>query len=275
MSRGLAWCWLWSLLLAGLPGPAAAQVATLSPHLAEMVCEVAGCEALVGVSAHTDHPPAAAARPVIGDAWRVDAERLMQLRPRLILAWQGGTPERTVQRLRDLGFDVRLLPAARLDDIGDGLQAIGQWLGAAEHGEAVADRWRARLAQLREAVVPGPRPRVLYQLGVEPLYVIGAGSPISEAISLCGGENVFADLRLAAAPVGIEAVLVRRPEVVVHGADDAQALRRFWARFPTMPAVAAGAFVSVESDWMDRPGPRMLDGVAQLCDGLRQLVSSP
>lgn len=254
------------------PLAAAPRVVTLSPHLAEMVCVVAGCEVLVGVSTYTDHPPAAAARPIIGDPWRVDMEQLLQLRPELVLAWQGGTPERTVARLRDLGFDVRLLPAARLGDIADGLQHIGEWLAMPTRGRAAAAAFRDRLDALRDAVPATATPlRVLYQIGQDPLYVAGAQSPIDEAISLCGGVNVFGDLRLPVAVVGVEAVLARAPQVVVHAGERDAALRAFWARFPTLPAVRDDAFVTVTADWMDRPGPRMLDGVAQLCAGLRQL----
>jgi iron complex transport system substrate-binding protein len=268
--RGL---WLLpALLLAPVQLLAAPRVVTLAPHLAEIVCEVAGCEAVVGVVAYTDFPQALQERPRVGDAWRVDSERVLALQPDMVLAWAGGTPVPTARRLQALGLDVRWVPTTDLEGIADSLELVAEWLGTSERGEAAAEAYRARLKTLRARFHIEASPlRVFFQVSRQPIFTISAASPIDEAIRLCGGVNVFADLGQIAAPVSAEAVLARAPQVIVHGTESIDGLRADWRRLPTLPAVRDEAFVTVPADWLNRPTSRMLDGVEQLCVGLRDV----
>lgn len=245
------------------------RVITLAPHLAEIVCEVAGCEVVVGVVAYTDFPPELNDRPRVGDAWRVDAERVMALQPDLVLAWEDGTPPQTVSRLQALGLEVRWVPTADLEGVAESLVRVGGWLGTDARAEAAAGAYRARLAALRARFQDQAPPlRVFFQVSRQPIYTVSAASPIDEAIRLCGGINIFADLGRIAAPVSVEAIVARAPEVIVHGTETLEATRADWRRLSTLPAVRDEAFVTVPADWLNRPTSRMLDGVERLCEGL-------
>lgn len=254
-------------LLLAIPAAAAERVVTLAPHLAELVCEAGGCERLVGVAAYTDTPPAAAAKPQVGNAFAVSLENLLALRPDWILAWDGGTPPATIGRLRDLGLQVDVIAIRGLDDIGRALQRIGAGIGTQMQAEAAARDYRARLAALRERYRDRPRLRVFYQIETAPAYTINRRSPISEALALCGADNVFADLPMIAGTVGAEAVMAARPQVVVYTTqEDAEAMRQYWRRFPQIPA--ARQQVVVDANLLTRQSPRVLEGVAELCEGL-------
>jgi iron complex transport system substrate-binding protein len=247
---------------------AAQRVVTLSPHLAELVCAAGACEQLAGVVAYSDYPPAVTKLPQVGDAFNLDLERLAALEPDLVLAWQGGSSMQTVTRLKGLGYDVRALQVRQLDDIGTAIEQLGRWLGTSSPARAAANGVRERLKALRARYRDATPLRVFYEIQVQPLYTINADSPISEALALCGGVNVFAGLPALATTVSLEAVFAARPDVVIYAQQDDRSTREFWRDHDELPAVAAGRLYAVNADLLARATPRMLDGIEQLCSTL-------
>lgn len=258
-------------LAAGLACAAAAapRVVTLAPHLAELVCAAGACEDLVGVSAWSDFPATLDQLPRIGDAQSVNLEAVVALRPSLVLAWDGGTPPETVARLRGLGLRVERLRVRDLDDVAAALETLGVWLGTESLARRAAADYLARLAHLRARWQGAAPVRVVYQIETAPAYSVNRDSPISRALAVCGGVNVFADLPTLAAPVSAEAMLAAQPEAVFYGAEEnAQAMRAYWARLAATPAARAGNLFAVQADRLARATPRLLDGIAQACADL-------
>ena len=126
------------------------RVVTLAPHLAELMFAADAGDALVGVSAYTDYPPAAADLPVIGDAFLVDQEQLLFLRPDILLAWDEGTPAHLLDQLRDAGYRVEVIRTKGLDDVAKALERIGELTGNPQPAKEAAQRYRQRIAALRE-----------------------------------------------------------------------------------------------------------------------------
>lgn len=248
---------------------AAERVIALSPHLAELACAAGGCGRLVGAVAWSDYPERVKALPQVGDAFAVNVEQVVSLRPDLVLAWDGGTPREVIDRLRGLGLRVETLAIRGLDEVADGLRRVGGWLGTPGAAEMAAQRYAARLARLRGRHRGLPELRVFYQIEANPPYSVSGASPISQAIALCGGRNVFADLPTLAAAVSREAIVARDPQVVVYTRqDDVAAIRAYWRRGPGVSATRAGALYEVDGNLLDRATPRLLDGIEQLCDAL-------
>lgn len=256
------------LLLLSSVCSASERVVALGPHLAELVCAAGGCEELVGVIAYSDFPESVRRLPVVGDASQVNLEVLLSLRPSLVLAWDGGTSPTTVARLRRLGLRVEPVRVENLEEVATALQRIGAWTGHAAEAAFAADEYRQRLQRLRQRYAGAPPLRVFYQIETAPPYTVNGASPISQAITLCGGVNIFASLPTLAAPVSDEAVLAARPEVVVHGERDGNQVRAYWARFPQAPVQALGRIYAVDADLLTRAGPRLIDGAEQLCAAL-------
>jgi iron complex transport system substrate-binding protein len=238
------------------------RIVALAPHLTELLFAVGAGPQLVGVDSASDYPQAARALPRVGDAHRVNFERLVALKPDLVVVWLDGQRAADLQRLRSLGVPLLYTRAARLDDVAHLLRMLGEVSGHAAAGEGAAQEFTAGLAALkRTRRVPLP---VFYQVWDRPLMTVGGGHWISEALALCGARNVFADLDAAAPVVSREAVLLRAPALVVGGSDGPD-LRRDWQRHARLPAVRRGAFARVNADRLHRPSPRLLDGIAELC----------
>lgn len=245
------------------------RIVTLAPHLTELVFAVGAGAQLVGVDAASDFPAAAQALPRVGDAHRIHFERMLVLKPDLVIAWVGGNRPVDLHGLRRLGVPVLQTEARRLDDVARLLRLVGTASGHAAAGEAAAARVAAQLAALRvKATQP---PAVFYQVWDRPLMTIGGAHWVSDAIGLCGGRNVFADLPALAPVVSREAVLARAPAVVLSGSD-APDPRPMWQGYAGLPAARQGGFVRVDADRLHRATPRLVEGVAALCAALAPYV---
>ncbi|MBU1395731.1 MAG: cobalamin-binding protein [Gammaproteobacteria bacterium] len=273
---------LWLCLLLALPAQAVAvrvvddagqtlefaqppqRIISLTPHLTELLFAVGAGVQLVGVDSASDYPKAAQALPRVGDYSRINFERILALKPDLVIVWVGGNRAADIHGLRKMGLPVLHTQATRLDDVARLLRLIGQASGHADEGEAAARAYSAQLDALRVQGGRKPPLSVFYQVWDRPLMTVGGNHWISEALALCGARNVFADLRGLSPVVSREAVLSRAPELVVGGSD-APDLRRPWQRFASLPAVKHQAFVQVDADLLHRPTPRLIEGVAGLC----------
>jgi len=251
-----------------LPRPAQ-RIVSLAPHATEMLFAAGAGGAIVGVVAHSDWPAAARALPRVGDAAALDLERIASLRPDLVVAWPYTAPPQ-LAALRAQKVAVFVSDPKSIAGIADGIEKLGTIAGTRDIANASAGALRARLADLKERHASGARLRVFYEVWNEPLYTIGGRHLISEAIGVCGGENVFAALRIPAPSVTVEAVVAAAPDVIVGGDDSGKRPPWLddWKRWPSIPAVRDGNLYGAAGDLLHRPGPRFVDGVAALCADL-------
>lgn len=249
----------------------AQRIVSLAPDLTELAYDAGAGVDMVGTSSYSNYPAAAEKLPRIGDAFRVDLERVVTLQPDLILAWQGGTPAAVIERLRALKLQVLVIGTRQLTDIAHNLELIGQVTGHEAEAHAAAQKFLEGLATLRRQYAGRAPVRVLYEISSRPLYTVGGRQSISRMIKLCGGRNIFSDLTVLAAPVSFETVLARDPQAVVTGSDEGAAARlKEWQRWPQVSAVRTGSLFSISGDLLARATPRILQGGKQLCEDLEK-----
>lgn len=244
------------------------RIVTLSPHLAELVFTVGAGDMLVGVSDYSDYPPAVTKLPVIGDAFRIDQERLALLEPDLLLGWKTGTPAHISDNLQKLGFSVELISTTSIDDIPVALRRIGELTGQQAQAQRVASDFSAQLAVLATKYAAAAPVRVFYQLDARPLYTINGDHFVSDLIKICGGTNIFADLRGLAPSVSVEAVLERDPEVLMASADLGWSVFNGWDRWSELAANRYGNLFLLPANEISRATPRLLIAAQNLCDAL-------
>ncbi|HAA40101.1 MAG TPA: cobalamin-binding protein [Pseudomonas sp.] len=251
--------WLAMLLLAfSAQGLAVERVVSLAPSLSEIVAELGAADLLVGVLDGGDRPVALADVPSVGRYGQLDMERLLSLKPDLILLWPGSVGPAQREQLQRLNIPVYVAEPHSLEQLTTQVQAIAEQLGRADAGRQLAAHLRQRLAQLRQRYQRAEPLRVFYQVWNQPLYTVGGGQIISDALSVCGARNVFDDLKLPAPQVSIEAVLQRNPEMILVG-DQAQ--KEAWKVWPTMAARVR----LVPDKGLERPSGQMLEALARLC----------
>ena len=240
------------------------RIVSLTPHLTELLFAVGAGAQVVGVDSASDYPQTAQVLPRVGDYSRINFERILALKPDLLIVWVGGNRAADIHGLNKMGLPVLHTQATRLDDVARLLRLVGRASGHAGEGDAAARDFSARLAALQARAARQPPVSVFYQVWDRPLMTVGGTHWISDALALCGARNVFADLRVASPVVSREAVLRRAPALIVSGSDAPDASRQ-WQHFASLPAVKNQAFVRVDADRLHRPTPRLIEGVAELC----------
>ena len=245
------------------------RIVTLAPNLAELVFTAGAGDALVGVSAFSNYPPAVEALPLVGDAFMIDQERLALLRPELLLAWESGTPAHVVDELRQAGYEVEVIRTRSLGDISAALLRIGELAGTVQHAREVAADFAASLQELGDRNDAAEPIRVFYQVSDRPLYTVGREHYVSELIELCGGRNVFADVGELAPAIDVEAVVDRDPEVMLASDDAGEDAFGEWDRWPSIAANRYGNRFLLPADELSRPTTRVLVAGEAVCDALR------
>lgn len=248
----------------------AQRVVTLAPHVTELVFAAGGGDKVVGRVSYSDYPPAARRIALVGDNSQIDMERLLSLKPDLIVVWLNGNTERQIAQLRQLGVPLFQSEPRTLDDIPASIVRLGQLLGTDKVAGESAAGLRRTLQSLRAQYSGRPVVRSFYQIAERPLYTLNGSHIVSDALRLCGGENIFAGLRVTAPTVTLESVLQADPEAIFGGAqrNGDEGSVRLWRAYPGMTAVKRGNLFSLDSDLVSRAGPRMIAGTAALCEKL-------
>lgn len=251
------------LLVCCVLSQAAERVVSLAPSMTDIMLELGVESRLVGVLDASERPASLAGLPSVGRYGQVNIEKIVSLHPDLILLWPGAVPSAQREQLKQLGYTIETLDVHRLDELADGLARIAQAVGAPGEGQRLVSQFRERLASVRNRYRQLPTVHVFYQVWDKPLYTVGGTQIISDAIEVCGGRNIFADLSQPAPQVGVEAVLTRNPEVIL-AMDQAQL--EPWRQWPTLKAVAHHQLWAVGDKRLERPSYGMLDAVVRLCE---------
>jgi vitamin B12 transport system substrate-binding protein len=255
MMRGLRVC---LLLLICWQADAAQRVVSLAPSLTEIAIELNAADLLVGVLDGGDRPPEVAALPSVGRYGSLEMERLLSLRPDLLLLWPGSVSAAQRDQLQRLNIPAFTAEPHTLEQLADQIEQIGARLGRAERGRQLAGEFRQRLAQLKKRYHRDTPLSVFYQVWDQPMYTVGGGQIISDALSVCGARNVFADLSPPAPQVSLEAVLQRKPDVIVAGSASQLGT---WNAWPSLKA----RLLVLPDKGLERPSGQMIEAVAKLC----------
>lgn len=255
---------------------AARRVISLVPAATETLFAVGAGDRVVGVSSHDTWPPEVRTRPRVGALLDPDLERILVLRPDLVVVDPG---HRTLTaRLEAAGVAHAAYATGSVADALEAIGRLGHLVGHGPEGEALAKRVERELEAVRESVT-GSRRRVLLVFGRRTgsfanLFVSGGVGFLHELQEIAGGDNVFAEVQHASFKAGLEAVLARRPEVVVEARpqiDDADpAIAEIIADWATLPGFGDARVVIATGAAFVVPGPRMPEAARSLAELLAE-----
>ena len=245
----------------------ATRIISLAPNLTEILFFIGAGDQIVGAVEYSDFPAAARKLPMIGAHNRFDVERILSLKPDLIVGWLSGNPQDGLQVLKQLGFPVFISEPSTVNDIVSLMERLGTLTGHQSEAVQQASNFRASIDASRETYSKRRPVRVFYQVWEQPIYTLNGDHVISHLIDLCGGRNIFSDLEQLAPVVSLESVLARNPEVIVGGGVFGQTppWAKRWESWPTVRAVENKHIYAIESDHIARMGPRLSEGIEALC----------
>jgi iron complex transport system substrate-binding protein len=248
----------------------AQRIISLAPHMTELLFAAGVGEHVVGTVEYSNYPAAAQRIPRIGDSAQLDLERIVALKPDLIVVWQNGNAQRQLDKLLRLGIPVFYNASRRLSDIARAIEQLGRLGGTETIALPAARAFVAREAELRQRYAMRAQVTVFYQIWDKPLMTVNGDHLISDVIRLCGGRNVFAGLKLLTPEISTEAVLAVDPEAIGGVTAEAGQAGNLdgWKKWPRLTAVARDNLFVIPADLITRNTPRILDGAVQLCEQL-------
>lgn len=246
----------------------AMRVISMAPHVTETLFAAGGGSRIVGAVNYSDYPEAAKSIPRIGSNREIDMERVISMKPDLIVAWMHNNSERQIEMVRKLGVPVFLSDPQKLEGIPDNVARLGQLMGTQAVADPAAAELRRQLASLRSRYAGRPTVRTFYQVWDKPLYTLSGRHIITDALRLCGGENIFDKLTVTAPIVSIESVLQADPEAVFGTAEKNYGGVNLWKPYASLTATRKDNLFTVDGNLLNRAGPRMIAGTAVLCEKL-------
>jgi iron complex transport system substrate-binding protein len=244
------------------------RIVALAPSITEIIYALGQENLLKGVTLYSDFPPAAASLPKVGSYVQLNLEKIVALKPDLCIAIKDGNPRVVANRLQSLNIPVYAVDPRNLETVMQTVLEIGNLLNASQRADLLVQRMRSRVLRVKSLVAKaGYRPRVFFQIGISPIVSVGTDTFMHELIVLAGGKNL-AQGSVAYPRFSREQVLVLSPEVFIitsmARAAVFEQVKAEWSRWPNMPAIRDHRIFLEDSNFFDRPTPRLVDGLELL-----------
>ncbi len=225
-------------------------------------------DTIVGVSEFSNYPPEAAGLPQVGSYIKPNLEAIIALKPDLVIATADGEKRAEIDRLASLGIPVYIINPRTIAGVIATVREIGRLSGREGQGEEKAREMEAAVDRIRALVAGLPQVTALLVLNTNPLITVNGNTFQDEMIRTAGGINIAAAELIRYPTLTYEQVVVRAPGVIIMTTmspdEDYRSVIAGWARFTTVPAVRSGRIFVVDSDIVDRPSPRMVEGLEAL-----------
>ncbi len=251
----------------------AQRIVALSPHITENLFAAGLGTRIVATVAHADYPAQAKALPRIGGYNSLNLEALIQLQPDLIITWGSGISYESQAKLHALGIPIYISEPETIEGIQENIEDFALLGGLTQNNVPVLGTFTQVLAKYpkRDATAT-----VFYQIWNEPIQTLNGVHIANDVFSRCGLYNAFATSHSVAPTLSVESVITASPDVIIAsglGNERPPWLDR-WTKYSSISAVKSGALYALNPDLLQRPTPRILDGLTQICSWSSQLRAS-
>jgi iron complex transport system substrate-binding protein len=246
------------------------RVVALAPNLTEIVFALGAGDRLVGNTTFCDYPAAAKQVTKVGDTLHPSIERIIALRPQLVLVSTASQLEVFTKQLADQQIAVYVTDPHDLAGVFRSIENVASLLNLPENAPEVVGSLRKRTASVEEALKSAKPIKVFYQLSAEPLYTAGRDAFVTDIIRLAGGQSVTADVPGAWPKFSAESALAANPDAIIlpTGGSMGAANSTVARALADSPAVRNGRIYRIDGDHLTRPGPRAVDGLEEIARAL-------
>jgi iron complex transport system substrate-binding protein len=240
------------------------RIISLAPNLTEIVYALGVGDRLVGDTEYCNYPAEAAAVAKVGDTLHPSAERILALRPQLVLVSTASQLESFTKELGEHQIAVFVTDPHDLAGVFQSIQNLGSLLGATVRATELVANLQSRTLAVEKAVKATKPVRVFYQLSDHPLYTAGHDSFTTDLIHRAGGVSVTADVPGAWPRYSDESALASQPEAIILPSGGSMSNVEPADPLKKSPAALAGRVYKISEDHLNRPGPRLVDGLEEL-----------
>lgn len=245
----------------------AKRIISLAPHITESLFAVAGGDKIIGAVSYSDYPEEAKLIPRVGGYPSLDIEKIVFLKPDLVIAWTHNNLNQ-VTKLKSLGLTVFISDPKHPGDVAKTLRRFGVLTGTTSTANKVADNYINQYIKLKNRFSNREKVKVFYQIWNKPLMTVGGQHLISDIINLCGGVNVFSEIKTLTPKISVESVIASEAEVIIAGGmgEKNPEWLTEWKSWNKLPAVEKEQLYFINPDILQRVGPRILQGAEELCE---------
>jgi iron complex transport system substrate-binding protein len=246
------------------------RVISLAPNLTEIVFAVGAGDRLVGRTSYCDFPAEAKAVTEVGDTLHPSLERIIALKPQVVLISTASQLEVFTQQLQSQNIAVFVTDPHDLEGVFRSIAQIGEMLGQKDQADRLVQQLRERAGAVEQAVKQRAPVRVFYQVSAEPLYTAGHDAFVTDLLRRAGAASVTADVPGAWPKYSNESALAAKPEAIIlpTGGSMGTGNSTVTEALRQSPAVLAGRVYKINDDHLARPGPRAVDGLEEMAKAL-------
>ncbi len=256
----------------------AKRIIALSPHSVELLFELGVGDRIIGTTDFADFPKAANNIERIGGYHGIQTERIVELQPDLIVAWEGGNRSDELDILERLDLPVYRSKTKRLRQITHELKALGVLTGTEKKAESLIDDFKRKLDTLAAENKDKDKVSFFYQLWSAPIRTISVGSWINEMLEICGGKNIINDPDVDYPQISLESVLLNAPMAIIipssHGHDNGKLSGLNWHEWPEIPAVKNNHIYRINGDILHRFSLRVIEATETICSTFDKVRAS-
>jgi len=246
----------------------AKRIISLAPSITEILFDLGLNEEIAGVTDFCDYPEAVLSKPRIGGFVNPNIEKIVSLKPDLIIATRDGNRMETVHRIEDLGFSAYVIDPKGFDGVMKTIKNIGEVVGRGDESRRIIRNMMIKKEHIVTLTRSLPKPRVLFQVGEAPIITVGRETLANDLIRLAGGRSISENERMNYPLYSIEAILSKAPEIIILSSmerrKDYSNLIKWWQNWNSIPAVKKNAIHVVDSSLVDRPTHRIVEGLEAL-----------
>jgi iron complex transport system substrate-binding protein len=236
------------------------RIVSLVPAITEMLYAIGAGPQVIAVSSYDEFPPEVKALPKVGALLDPDTERILALRPDLVIVYGSQSDLQTqLERAGHRAFSYRHGGIATTLET---IRELGTATGHRREADSLASSLQARLDAVRARVKGLPHPRTLLVFERVPgtlreIYASGGVGFLHEMLEVAGGTDVFADVSRESVQPSLETLLTRAPEVILEVRPTGSVDKEAWSALSSVPAVKNKRIHVLTGDYLVVPGPRL------------------
>ncbi len=245
----------------------AQRIISLAPHVTELLYSAGLGDRIVGVVEYSNYPEKALSLPKVGSSHQLDYEKILGLKPDLVVGWMSGNPPEKIKRIESLGIPVFLSEPKSFEDIALTVERFAKLGASQEFAAKTLEGYRKGVSNLKQRYSGAKSVSVFYEIWNTPLMTLSGDHLFNHVLKLCGGSNIFSYVDALAPRVSSEDVLSLNPQVILASGVDEKRPQWLddWLRWPSMQAVKNKHLYHIHPDLLQRHTLRVLKGAEQLC----------
>jgi iron complex transport system substrate-binding protein len=244
------------------------RIVSLAPSITEILYFLGLGDRVAGVTRFSSYPPEAARKPRVGSYINLNVEKILSLRPDLVIGTKDGNDPRVVGMLEQAGIAIFIVNPRNVREVIETIATIGRVCGIPEKARDLATDLEKRLSLVVNKTGAKEKPLVFLQINLKPVMTVNRNTFHHDLIRLSGGRNMSADAAITYPRISIEEVIRRKPDVILISSMERggryEGARREWMKWLSIPAVKNNRVHLIDSDLIDRPSPRIVDGLENM-----------